>query len=117
MELMAVEVCNQAPKGSGESQKIPALSLTSTRLFSDLRIGPLNLLYQGFSVMPLLTSGAEKFLVEASIITSGHCRMFTSVLYSGMPVAPSQVTTKNVSRQDKCLPGDKNTMVENHWTE
>ena len=112
MEVMAVEVSNQAPKGPGESQKIRVLSLTSTRLFSDLRIGPLNLLHQGFSIMPLLTSGAEKFLVEVSIITSCHCRMFNSVLYSGMTVAPSQVTT-----YAKCLPGDKNILIENHWTE
>lgn len=62
MEVMAVEVSNQAPKGPGESQEIIALSLTSTRLFSDLRISPLNLLYQGFSIMPLLTYGAKKIL-------------------------------------------------------
>ena len=98
MEVMAVEVSHQAPKGPGESQKILALSLTSTRLFSDLRIGPLNLLSQGFSIMPLLISAAEKFLVEVSIITSCHCRMLTSVLYSGMPVAPTQKTTKSISR-------------------
>lgn len=53
MDAMGVEVSNEALKGPGEPQKILALFLSSTRLLSDLRVGPLNLLYQGFSVAAL----------------------------------------------------------------
>lgn len=53
MDTMGVEVSNEALRGPGEPQKILALFLSPTRLFSDLRVGPLNLLYQGFSVAAL----------------------------------------------------------------